>query len=370
MIRVALTASAALLAAHGAIAGGVDRSGQSISVIFERGNYAEFSFASVNPTVSGTQVLVFPPSVTGSSSGDMSNGYGYVGTAIKLAVTDKLDVALIYDQPFGASVSYPTPSAYFATGSMASLSTTAFTAIGKYRFSDKVSVYAGLRQQTMMASALIPFIPGGGYLGTTGSASGTGYLVGAAFERPEIALRVALTYNSSITHNLPTTETSLLGVGNTSTTVVDTPQSLNLDFQTGIAPKTLLFGGVRWVNWSDFSIAPADYGTIVGGPLVSFADDTITYSLGVGRQLNDSLSAAISVSHEPATGGLKSNLAPTDGSSSVGIALIYRQDNMKLQAGVRHIWIGDATTSVFGAPGGSFSGNTAIAFGMKVGFSF
>ena len=41
------------------------------------------------------------------------------------------------------------------------------------------------------------------------------------------------------------------------TTDVDTPQSVQLDFQTGVAPKTLVFGYVRWVDWSEFSISPA-----------------------------------------------------------------------------------------------------------------
>ncbi|MCG6904211.1 MAG: outer membrane protein transport protein [Rhodobacter sp.] len=368
-MKVSLVASAAVLVAHSALAGGVERSTQSVATIFEPGNYIEFSYTTANPQVSGTQVLVFPPSITGSSSGNMADGYGQVGMSVKFAVTEKLDVALIYDNPFGAGVAYAFPTAYFATGSTAALNTTSFTAVGRYRFGDNFSAIAGIRQQRMNASAIIPFIPGG-YMGTASSDSGLGYLVGVAYERPDIALRVALTYNSTITHDMPTVETSALGVNNPSTTSVDTPQSVNLEFQTGIAPKTLLFGSVRWVDWSEFMIAPADYGTIVGGPLVSFADDTITYSLGVGRQLNEHWAAAFSVTHEPATGGLKSNLAPTDGRSAVGVGVTYRQDNMKLQAGVQHIWIGDATTSVFGAPGGAFTGNSALAFGMKVGFSF
>jgi len=371
-MKTSLTlAAAAALYTSGAIAGGVDRSGQPIGVIFEKGNYVEFSFASVNATVSGTQVLVAPPSITGSPSGDMVNGHGYAGMALKFAVSDRIDLAFIYDQPFGASVTYPAGTGYFAGGSTALLSTDAFTAIGKYRFGDNFSVYGGVRQQTFSANATLAFIPGV-YTGTTAQDSSTGYLIGAAYERPEIAMRVALTYNSRISHDLLTTETVGPFAPPASIMTVETPQSINLDFQTGIAPKTLLFGGVRWVEWSEFVIAPPVYSapTLVGAPLVSFADDTFTYSLGVGRQLNDTWAGAISVTHEPATGGLKSNLAPTDGRTSVGVGVTYRQDNMKLQAGLQHIWIGDATTSVGGIPGGAFSGNTAVAFGLKAGFSF
>lgn len=367
---ISLATAALFAAATAGHAGGVDRSGQSISALFEAGNYLEISFGSVNPTVSGTQALVFPPSVTGSSSGDMTSGYGFPGFVLKLAISEKVDVAFVYDEPFGASVSYPFPTTYFATGSSAVLESDAFTGIVKYKFTDKFSIYGGIREQLLNARATIPFIPGGGYVGTAPNASGLGYLVGVAYERPDIAMRIALTYNSSIKHDLKTTETSVLGAGRTSTTEVNAPQSINLDFQTGIAPKTLLFGGVRWVQWSEFTIAPADYTMIVGSPLVSFADDTFTYSLGVGRQLNENWSVAVSATHEPSTGGLKSNLAPTDGRSAVGLGVTYRQDGFKLQAGLQHIWIGDATTSVFGTPGGVFTDNTAVAFGFKAGFSF
>ena len=68
--------------------------------------------------------------------------------------------------------------------------------------------------------------------------------------------RVALTYNSAISYELPTTETSVLGTVN-STTDTETPQSVNFEFQTGVAADTLLFGGVRWVDWTAVRGEPA-----------------------------------------------------------------------------------------------------------------
>ena len=76
-------------------------------------------------------------------------------------------------------------------------------------------------------------------------------------------------------------------------TDVDTPQSVTLDFQTGVAPKTLVFGSIRWVDWSEFAISPPLYepatAALLGEPrpLVDYADDWWTYNLGVGRQLTD-----------------------------------------------------------------------------------
>ncbi len=57
---------------------------------------------------------------------------------------------------------------------------------------------------------------------------------------------MALTYYSKIAHDLDTDETSPLRQRRlrpqNTTTDVDTPQSVQLDFQTGVAPKTLVFG--------------------------------------------------------------------------------------------------------------------------------
>ena len=59
-------------------------------------------------------------------------------------------------------------------------------------------------------------------------------------------------------------------------TPIDPPQSVNLDFQTGIAKDTLLFGQIRWVDWSNtpIDIPPA----VDPAPLLSYADDRISYT--------------------------------------------------------------------------------------------
>lgn len=69
-------------------------------------------------------------------------------------------------------------------------------------------------------------------------------------------------------------------------TSVTTPQSVNLDFQTGVMKHTVAFANVRWVNWEDFSIRPnyfgqaADARGLVGANLVDYSDDQISATLG------------------------------------------------------------------------------------------
>jgi long-subunit fatty acid transport protein len=371
-MRLYLTALGALaLTTSAATAGGIDRSGQSILSIFEKGNYAELSFGSISPSVSGTAVAVQVPGLNGASSGDMAAHYNQTALSVKTQLNDSLDLGIILDQPFGASVSYPTGTGYYAQGSVATLETTALTAIAKYRLANNISFFGGLRYQTMQAEASIPFIPSDGYTVVSDTADGLGYVAGVAYEKPEIALRVALTYNSQITHDFTTVETSVFAqyVPTETATQVVTPQSVNLEFQSGVAKDTLVFGSVRWVDWNNFEIDPPLYPP--GSPLVSYDSDTVTYSLGVGRRLTEHWAAAITFGYEDPVGGFSSNLGPTDGKKSISLGGTYTRDNMKISAGVSYVAIGDTATTLDDInTAANFTGNSALGVGVKIGFTF
>ena len=363
-----------LLGATAASAGGIERSNQSVAVLFEKGRYVEFSYGNVSPDTSGVGGLVTP----GAQSGDMTPTYNQFGFAYKADINDRLSYALIYDQPYGADVDYPTGTGYFAQGSTAAFESDALTATLRYKLPNRVSVYGGLRYQVISAQAFVPFVTGTAgplagtpYQGIANSDGGVGYLFGAAYEMPDIALRVSLTYQSSIKHELDTMENSVLGLGVPSSTDIETPQSLTLEFRTGIAKNTLLFGSVRWVDWSSFEIAPQQYVALVGSPLVFYDDDRITWTLGVGRKLSEQWSVAGAVSYEKTTGSPTGNLGPTDGRIGLGLSAIYTQGNTKITTGIRYVDIGNARTRVGAAvPGGVFKDNKAVAVGVKVGYSF
>lgn len=358
------SASVLAVCASAAFAGGIDRSGQSIGIIFERGSYAELTFGAVSPNVSGIGSGFSP--TPGADSGDMAASYIQFSAAYKQPLSNNLDFAVILDQPFGANVDYPAGSGYFAGGATADLNTMAVTGILKYTTESNISVYGGLRYQTFNAEAVVPFV--GGYTGSTNTDSGLGYLVGVAYERPEIALRVALTYNSKIDHTFEVTE---FGAPSADMDVT-TPQSVNLDFQTGVAEGTLVFGSIRWVEWSEFDITPAAYFTATGGnSLVSYEDDRITYTIGVGRKFTENLSGALTLGYEAQAGGFSSNLGPTDGFFSIGLGGAYTMDNVKISGGIRYVMIGDAETTLGGGVAASeFEDNHALGIGVKIGYSF
>ncbi|MFZ1468898.1 MAG: outer membrane protein transport protein [Paracoccaceae bacterium] len=366
MKRILMMSAAAISFGGMAQAGGIDRSGQGLGFLFEKGTYGELSIGSVAPSVSG----ISTPTYGSRPSGDMAGDYTSLSIAYKQDLSDRLSVGLIVDQPFGADVSYPVGTGYYAQGSVAELDTVAITGLLKYTTDTNFSVYGGLRYQTLSATATVPFVASYDVDGSKDG--GLGYVIGAAWEKPEIALRVALTYNSSIKHELNTSDASLLSGGAyvSSITPIETPQSVNLDFQTGIAKDTLVFGGVRWVDWSAFVIDPPNYPA--PSPLVSYDSDTISYSLGIGRRLNEKWSVAATLGYEKPTKGYSSNLGPNDGYSSFGLGATYTKGNMKITAGVRYVDVGKAQTTLDGgvSTAGNFTSNHAVGAGIKVGWSF
>ena len=368
-----------------AMAGGVDRSGQSIGILFETGNYVELSYGQINPSVSGTDNAIPGRYPGGVDTGSVAGNHSLPGLALKYQFNDQLSAAVIYDQAYGADIYYANPLAGeggtpLIGGTRAILNSEGLTAILRYKFNDAISVHGGIRASKASANVTLS---GAAYRapdGTNGlngynvdfdTTWGTGYLVGAAFEKPEIAMRVALTYFSKVSHDMDTTETiGGVPVAAPSVTTVDTPQAVNLDVQSGIAKDTLLFGSVRWVDWSNFKIEPDFFANTLGrGSLVDL-EDTTTYTLGVGRKFNDNWSGSVFVTYEPKGDPNVSPLAPTNGYKGIGLAAVYTRDNMKVTMGARYLDLSDANASPGGVPLAAMTDNHAVAVGVKVGFTF
>lgn len=352
-------------------AGGVERAATNIGFMFEKGNYGELSFGSVSPSVSGTQLRTAgASSPAGAQSGDMANSYSTYSLALKTQLNDKVSLGLLLDQPIGADVSYAPSTGYLyggVTGSDAKISSSALTALLKYNLNDNVSIYGGPKIQSAKGTVRLF----NGYTMSTSNETDTGYLVGAAYEKPEIALRVALTYTSAITHDFTVQENG----GASAPFSTEVPQSLSLDFQSGVAKDTLVFGSIRWREWTKFDITPVGYQMATGSSLVDYDDDVITYNIGVGRRINENWSAAVTLGHEKTHGGFAGNLGPTDGYTSLGLGGTYTKGNMKISGGVSYAWIGNAQTEApspfpAGTAFGDFKKNHLVGVGLKVGFSF
>lgn len=386
------TALAGLVLSTGMVqAGGIDRSSLPFSVLYEQGRVVQLGFSSVNPGVSG----VYSPALAflggSAGTGDMAEAYSTLSFAYKADLSDQLSYAVFLNTPYGADANYRSG---FYTGLEAHWESEQLAAVLQYQLADRMSVYGGLKYVRSRANIAIPdslirgglqqaglagnaqaaFLAANAPMGTLaytadGDTDGQfGVIVGAAYEIPDIALRVALTYESGFTHSFRTVEAiaaipSASGVG---TTNVEMPQSVTLDFQSGVAKDTLVFGSIKWSEWSAWEVRPQGYNAIFQDNITDFDNDVLTYSLGVGRKINDQVSVFARVGYEKSDGGVASRLSPTDGSRSIGIGGSFTQDNMKITGGIEYVKLGDATDGSTT----QFTDNSAVGVGVSVLFSF
>lgn len=365
--NVILAAIAVAAGASTAYAGGIDRSGQWITPLFHKGNYAQIGLGYVNPSVSGQDVAAFG----GGQTGNVANSFPLPSLALKQDITNRLSYALILDEGFGADTSYGAGSIALG-GTKAHADTTDLTGVLRYKLTKRFSVIGGLRVEqasghvTLNGKAYGAFA---GYNVDLRNNTALGYVVGVAYEIPQYAMRVDLTYNSSIKHHFSTTETLGGGTIGTQPTDVRLPESWNLEFQSGVNKSTLVFGSVRWAKWSQFRIDPATFYAKSGSGLVD-SQDTTDYTLGLGHKFTDTWGGAVSLHYEPKGKSQVLPLSPTNGFYGVTLAAIYTHGNVKVTTGVNYTVLGDAQAQTAGTTRANFSGNHAVSVGMKIGFSF
>lgn len=371
-------------------AAGLDRSGQSIAAFLQPGNYAEAGISVLDPTVAGKGLDQKPVS-------DMADDYYFPTAAVKVQATDKISLGLLYDQPYGADATYAADNYMFGNGTEGTtveVRTNNLTALMGYQPNENWNFYAGPVWQTVEADIRLRGAAYGGpsklgdYKIKVHQEPAFGWLAGFAYQIPEIALKAAVTYRSEIKHKANSTETSsipkvpagyhpLFPNGVDLTQVVGnvkavTPQSVNVDFQTGIATDTLAFANVRWVHWDNFVVSPSLLGhPLVNQNLIDYSDDQWSANVGVGRKFNPKWAGNVSVGYDSGAGNPVTTLGPTEGYWNVGLGGQYSPaEHYFIQGGVKYFWLGDATAQTAGNAVGEFSGNHAIGYGMKIGYRF
>ena len=332
--QISTSALVAMLVSGTLQAGGLDRSGQDTSIIFQEGGLFEVTTVSVKPTVSG----IYDDS---QDTGDVTPDYAMTTLGMRADINATMAVALIKDSPYGADV-------HWTTGELedvkAQAESDAMTALVRYSASDAIKVYGGIKHQSIGVNANLPISATIDYKLASSPSSATGYLMGAAFEMPEIALRLALTYHAKIKHTMAVRETITTNGGpSTYSTTVGfyTPSAFNLGFQTGVAANTLLFGSIRRANWTETSVAPIKFMANAKEILLAYDNDTTVYNIGLGRKLNDQWSIAATYGYEKAAGVDGSPLSPTDGNSSYGFGVTYNADRFSVTVGARQVSLGD-----------------------------
>ena len=439
----------ATLPTAGAFAAALDRSGQSISAFLQPGNYFEAGISVLDPNVSGKDKA-------GNNTGDMAGDYYFPSAALKLQLTDNFSFGLLYDQPFGADAEYSGKNLFVSNGTQSALGqnitngidgntkvdvdTQNLSFIFGFQPNENWNIYAGPVYQTVKGNVSLRgdiYSVFNGYDVKIKEDGDLGWLAGIAFQIPDIALKASLTYRSEIDHEVTAIENiglanglgalrdatlaSIGGVANlpslppaqqaqigglilaanglqtanatSGKTTITTPQSVNLDLQSGIMENTVAFLNIRWVDWSSFSIRPYKFGKaseavsgLVSVPqgysqgfnLVDYSKDQWSATAGVGRKFNEKWAGNVSVGWDSGAGNPVSTLGPTEGYWNLGLGLQFSPaPNYFIAGGVKYFWLGDAdaVTGSHSVPGvdasaGKFTDNHAIAYGLKLGYRF
>ena len=313
-----------------ALAGGLERGGYNIDLLFDPSRFAvESSATFVMPqrkvkNVVDTNTLPIPaPNLNTlgySTSADDSENYWSPRIGAK-AGYNGLDCMFDYSQPYGA---HTKPGARWA-GAYDNIETKVnsdnYALTCSYRFDvgpGQLRVIGGanylqmdgFKERLLVAPELIGFAASGvGRLDL--EADGWGWRAGLAYEIPEYAFRASLMYYSEVKlkeitgtvdlTQVPAIVSPLGGLilpveGSTSM-----PDALELKVQSGIAPGWLAFGSVKWTDWSQLQrIAFYNSGVEITSLDLGYRDGW-TVTGGIGHKFNDQWSGALSVTWDRGT---------------------------------------------------------------------
>ncbi|MEM1360382.1 MAG: outer membrane protein transport protein [Pseudomonadota bacterium] len=370
-MHAAKLALAGIFCTTSAFAGGIDRSGQLINPLFRDGTYAEVTYGYSQPDMTGTDLI------TGGSTNNVAHGFDSPSFGFKTDITDQVSFSILGAEDYGADIRYTTdPRTSALGGTKAITNGYTITFLGRYKFNENFSVHGGLkvnRQDGQITLDGLAYGPLAGYNVQLDDDIGFGGVIGAAYERKEIGLRVALTYNSKIRHEFDTNETQNgMPLGPQSTTTTDMPQSVNLDFQTGVAPDWLVFGTIRWAEFSEFLVEPVVFERLTGVGLVEL-EDVVTYTLGVAHQFNENWAASVAYIYEEPGERLISPLSPYTGWQAVQLGARYSIQQWELSAIFRYSMPGNAVAGVGSptrTPRAEFDDNRVVTGAFRVAYNF
>lgn len=386
-------------------AAAIEKSDQSILPFLESNNYVELSYAELYADVSGqvqNQQALQQIGVHDFSTGNLVDDYHFVNATAKLQIHPQISFGLIYDQPYGVDLSYDyRPQSNFGRQTIESthlnFKSESLSMLVGYQPTLNWNIYTGAVYQ-QFEGELDVFGPSysvmSGYQAKFKESSGHGWLAGLSYQIPEYALKTAITYRSKIKHQSAVTEDifdQALSVIPSAKTDITTPQSVSLDFQTGLTPKNVLYSNLRWVNWKDFEIQPRQFGAVVDLAVQQYPDlikpfnlidyntDQWSAKLGLAHQFADRWLGLTDVSWDSGAGNPASTLNPSDGFYALGLAGLYKfHKNSFIAYGLKYFKFNKAdvkkldTTNAITQNGtlSAVSNNNAFAHGIKIGYFF
>ena len=341
----------ALLAVIAGSAGAesLDRNALPLEMLFESGNAVRLAFTAPNPDVS---------SAPAGGTGSVLSSYTTLDFAYKQQLNDRMDLGLFLGEPYGA---LGNSAGTAAGGQTLEVQSSEVAAVLKYKLENNVSVYGGIRVVKSDFDFTLPVgTPGlaGGYALSMEDDTAVGYLAGVSLAFPERGGRIGLTYHSKVKHALSSSELGLAALPVTGTTNATMPQSVTLDGRTALNSNTLIFGSIKWSDYSGFALAAP------GLTLVDYTEDAVTANVGIGRKINDEWSV-FGILDWTKSDGKATVLRPYDGATGLTLGTTYASGQIKITGGAQYKKFGDAT-----AGGNSYTGGTALTPFLQVGYSF
>ena len=403
-LSLAVATLSAISTVHAA---GLDRSTQPSWAFTQDGTFAYVEHITISPDVAGkdNKNVATPESnyAEGKNTGNMTEDYQFLNFGAKADINDRVSVGAFFDQPWGADVQYNGDNNFVAKdanttiqdinigqGTNVKITSQNFTGMVGVKLGENknIQVYGGPTIQKLESDV---HLRGSAYSGATGYDASMspdtayGWMAGVAYSKPEIALKAALTYRSEIKHDtrmaehLPLAAAASGGkiaIDETSNITVETPRSVNLDFQTGLNPTTLLTAKLRWVPWSDFAITPKNYNALsklkvpAGTPLVSYDKDSWSGEVGLGKKLNSKWALSGSVGYDTGAGNPVTSLGPVEGNWNVGLGAKYNlTPEWAISGGAKYLMFGDAKAKLpTGDIVGDFKDNDGWVYGVRLSY--
>ncbi len=364
---------AGIVLASPAVSGGWEASRLDTSMMYNDGGYAEVATTSISYDVSATS-----GAAVGANKHEMAKDQTRTSFGFKTQFGN-FDVGLSSYNSGAIQLDGQATAAGVSLVPSADVTARSLALLGKYRINENISAFGGLNRYTVQTSTVTT-------IAATYEVSGDEIapVVGVAYEMKDIALRVEGIIQAKTDMSLTAKSAALAfisGGGSTaavpgsSTLVI--PQTMTLNFQSGIAEDTLLFGSIHKADWDDAQISiPANAGTSAPTIGSSFSSKT-AYSVGLGRKISDDLSLIASYSTEDGGGSTSTDpFTLTDGYQTLGVAARYTRDNMTFTAGYGYTKVGDVLVSYdltalgLGVLTADYKDNDISAIGLKIGFSF
>lgn len=340
--KALLPVVACCLSVNTAFAGGIERGGYDIDLLFDNSRYVVeggVTYVMPNKRLKNAQdINPADGNLNGRSHSVKDSGsYGIPYVGFKIGITDDVDCLADYSEPFGA---YSNPGRNWA-GANYDISEKIYT--HNYGLTCSYKFDAGPGQLRLIGGGFYQEV--GGYkeelvaplpsplssvYDGTGrlelSDHGWGWRTGLAYEIPEYAMRASLVYNSEVKYDnlsgtvdltqvprLISPTNSTLGVVTPVYGSASAPDSLELKLQSGFAPDWLAFGAVKWTNWSvlqSVAFCPKSTRGLVAcspGSAVEMTSldllyrDGWTVTGGIGHKFNDKWSGAVSLTWDRGT---------------------------------------------------------------------